>query len=67
MPGFLEHLEFLIGSPQDHSGDHSLDRWISCVQMFSRRNEYTPGLTPRPSLKVSEKGLNTVPLTLQED
>ncbi|KAI9447836.1 Sec63-domain-containing protein [Lactarius indigo] len=29
MTSFLEHVEFLMGSSQDHSGDRVLDRWTS--------------------------------------
>ncbi len=33
MPDFREHVEFLISTPQDHSGDHALERWTSCVRV----------------------------------
>lgn len=34
MSNFLEHVEFLMGSSRDHSGDRVLDRWASCVRVF---------------------------------
>ncbi|KAH9994114.1 hypothetical protein BJV74DRAFT_832025 [Russula compacta] len=58
MSSFLEHFEFLISSPQDHSGDRALERWTSLKVSDRGGNDVVSELSEDQEASCQETVLN---------